>query len=164
LAGLISTTKSSFLQKIRPPEPKIDFFDYLLWLFEASIRFDLAYPALSKLRYRIFYGNLPFRDEAMEEAKETSSNFFRNLVIKGMDQGNVDPGLDPDLVVFIIDTLAKNFGNYVPKKLGLKPEKIAQEGITTLDIEATKKIFKELVDVLRFGLIDCKTKAIQLEK
>jgi AcrR family transcriptional regulator len=80
LAGLISTTKSSFLQKIRPPEPKIDFFDYLLWLFEASIRFDLAYPALSKLRYRIFYGDLPFRDEAMEEAKEASSNFFSNLV------------------------------------------------------------------------------------
>lgn len=163
LAGLISTTKSSFLKEIHPPEPNMKFFDYLLWLFEAGIRFDLTYPALSKLRYRIFYGNSPFRDEAMKEAKEASSKFFRKLVIKGMNQGDIDPGLDLDLVVFIVDILAKNFGDYVPAKLGLEPEKIAQEGIAVLDIEATNKIFKELVDVLRFGLIDCRTKAVQLE-
>ncbi|MBD1914384.1 MULTISPECIES: TetR/AcrR family transcriptional regulator [Cyanophyceae] len=164
LVGLISTTKTSFLQEIHPTESKMKFFDYLLWLFEASIRFDLTHPALSKLRYRIFYGDLPFRDKTMEEAKEASSNFFRNLVIEGMDQGDIDPGLDSELVVFVIDILTKNFGDYVPKKLGLKPEEIAQEGITILDIEATKKIFKDLVDVLQFGLIDCKAKAVQLEE
>ncbi|NEQ45015.1 MAG: TetR/AcrR family transcriptional regulator [Leptolyngbya sp. SIOISBB] len=163
LVGLIGTTKSSFLQEIYPAEPEMKFFDYLLWLFEAGVRFDLKYPALSKLGYRIFYGDFPFQDEAMEEAKEASSRFFRELVIKGMAQGDIDPDLDSDLVVFVIDIIARNFGDYVPVKLGLKPEKIAREGIAALDIEATRKIFKELVDVLQFGLINSKSESVQLE-
>lgn len=159
LVGLVSTTKSSFLQNIHPPEPEINFFDYLSWLFEAGIKFDLTYPALSKLGYRVFYGDLPFRNEVIEGTKEASSKFIHQLVLKGMTEGDIDPGLDKDLVVFIIDTLIKSFGDYIPAKLGLTPEQIAKGGVTTIDIEAAKIIFKELVDVLRFGLTDCKSKA-----
>jgi AcrR family transcriptional regulator len=161
LLDLLSKTKSSFLQGSHPPKTDMDFFEYLSWLFETSTHFDLSYPELSRLGYRAFYGDSPVCKQKIEEAKEPFSEFIRQIVIKGISEGDIDPNIDLDLVVFVVDTLSNAFSNYVPKKLGITPNKLAQEGASNLDIELAKDPLKELVQILLFGLSSHQEKVIQ---
>jgi AcrR family transcriptional regulator len=152
LLNLLSETKFSFLQNSHPPKIKMDFFEYLAWLFETSIHFDFTYPALSKLGYRAFYGDSPLGNRAIEEAKEAFSEFIRQIVMKGVSEGDIDPNINLDLVVFVVNTLSNNVGNYIPKKLGVSADKLAQEGVSSLDLKMVKDVFYELLNILKFGL------------
>lgn len=67
------------------------------------------------------------------------------MVIKGIAEGDIDPNIDLDLAVFIVDTLSNAFSNYMPKKIGITSDKLAQEGASTIEPELVKNIFNELV-------------------
>ena len=156
LLDLLSKTKSSFFQESNLSKSKLDFFEYLSWLLETSINFDLTYPTLSQLSYRAFYGNLPFQDQKIEEAKVEFSVFIRQMIIKGVEEGDIDPTIDLDLAVFVVDTLSNSFSQYATKRIGVMPDKLAQEGISALGPELVKKMFNELVRILKLGLINPK--------
>ena len=156
LLDLLSKTKSSFFQESNLSKSKLDFFEYLSWLLETSINFDLTYPTLSQLSYRAFYGNLPFQDQKIEEAKVEFSVFIRQMIIKGVEEGDIDPTIDLDLAVFVVDTLSNSFSQYATKRIGVTPDKLAQEGISALGPELVKKMFNELVRILKLGLINPK--------
>lgn len=156
LLDLLSKTKSSFFQESNLSKSKLDFFEYLSWLLETSINFDLTYPTLSQLSYRAFYGNLPFQDQKIEEAKVEFSVFIRQMIIKGVEEGDIDPTIDLDLAVFVVDTLSNSFSHYATKRIGVTPDKLAQEGISALGPELVKKMFNELVRILKLGLINPK--------
>lgn len=154
LLDLLSKTKSSFFQESSLPKSKLDFFEYLSWLLETSITFDLTYPSLSQLSYRAFYGNLPFQDHKIEEAKAEFSVFIRQMIIKGVEDGDIDPTIDLDLAVFVVHTLSNSFSHYATKRIGVTPDKLVQEGSSALDPELVKKMFNQLIRILKLGLVN----------
>ena len=161
LLELLSKTKLSFLQGSRPPKSEMDFFEYLAWLFETSIHFDLTHPGLSRLGYRAFYGDSSVQDRKIKEAKEAFSELIRQMVIKGISEGDIDSSVDLSLAVFVIEKLINAFSDYVPQKLGITPKKLAQEGVLSFDNDLVKNMFSELVQILKFGLSNDKKRAVK---
>ena len=151
LLDLLTKTKSSFLQNNRPLEA-MDFFEYLGWIFETSLQFDITYPAFSRLAYRAFYGGVPFKDPVLDRAKQTSAEFMCQMVLEGIERGDIDDNLDPDLVVFVVETLSNGVTQYIPKKLGVSSKKLAEEGVDSLDTDLAKELFSDLIQILKFGL------------
>ena len=160
LLELLSKTKFSYLQGSRPPKSEMDFFEYLGWLFETSINFDLTHPGLSRLGYRAFYGDSTIQERKIEETKEAFSEFIHQIVIKGISEGDINPNIDLELAVFVVDTLSNAFNQYVPQKLGITPDKLAQKG-ASIDTDLVKNMFDELVQILRFGLSNYKRTVIE---
>jgi AcrR family transcriptional regulator len=156
LLDLLSKTKLSFLLSNQPPKTTLDFFEYLAWLLETNMNFDLTYPIFSKLSYRAFYGNLSFQEPKIEEAKKVFSELIRQMVIKGVTEGDIDPSIDIDLAVFIVEILGNSFSNYLPKKLDISLERLAREGASNLDSKLAKSMFNELIQILKFGLSNSK--------
>lgn len=152
LLNLVSEAKLALLQKTAPPKEKMDFYEYLKWLFKLSIDFDQTHPVFSRLAYRAFYGNSSFQDPAVNEIKQTSSKFMRKLVIQGVKQGDIDSHLDLDLVIFTVDTLINAFNDYIPQKVGTKAEILANQGSSNFDLELAQDMFSQLVEILKFGL------------
>lgn len=152
LVELASQEKINFLRNAEPPESRMDFFRYLRWLFSTSARFDLTHPALSQVVYRATYGELPFREEIMQRTKGISFDYIQQLVSQGVEQGDIEAEVDPELAAFVINTLANELGTFILDRLGIEPQRLAQTGPLTLDMQAIEKIFDDLIQVLEHGM------------
>ena len=151
LVELATQERISFLRGTEPPELKQGFFPYLRWLMGASARFNLAHPALSRIVNRALYGDLPFRDEAIKQTRETSLQYIQELVNQGMKQGDINPDIDPNLAAFTINTLSNELGNFILNRIEVTPEQIVQDELN-LDMQAIEQVFDELIQVLEHGL------------
>ena len=153
LLNLISETKKNFVCQTSPPT-KIDFYEYLGWLFDSSLEFHRNYPILSRLAYRAFYGNSSFRDSEIDNKEKAFNNFVRQLVIKGIDSGDINTDIDLEMAVFVVDTLIDAFNNkYILKMTGTTADILAEKGSSSFEPESAKEAFEKLVQILRFGLL-----------
>ena len=152
LLNLVSKAKLTLMQQTPPPKTEMDFYKYLSWLFEMSIHFDKTYPKLSRLSYRAFYGNSSFQDREIDEIKQGSSKFIRQIVLQGIEKGDINSDLDLDLVVFVVDTMINAFNNYIPHKLGTTADVLAEKGSSSFDFDLAKKTFDRLITIMKLGL------------
>ena len=152
LLNLVSEAKLTLVQQTPSPKTEMDFYEYLSWLFEMSIHFDKTHPKLSRLSYRAFYGNSSFQDREIDEIKQGYSKFIRQIVIQGIEKGDINSVLDLDLVVFVVDTVINAFNNYLPHKLGTTADVLAEKGSSPLDSELAKETFDRLITIMKFGL------------
>ena len=153
LLNLISETKKKFVCQASSPRAKIDFYEYLNWLFDSSIEFDRTYPILSRLAYRAFYGNSSFRDPEIDKTEKAFTDFIRQLISKGIESGDINTDIDLEMAVFVVDTLIDAFNNkYIPKITGTTADVLAERGSSSLETESAKEAFKKLVQILKFGL------------
>ena len=153
LLNLVSEAKLALLQQTPAPKAKMDFYEYLSWLFDMSIHFDKTHPVLSRLAYRAFYGNSSFQDPEIDEIKRASSKFIYQITLEGIESGDINPSINPDLAVFVVDTLVNAFNNYIPQKIGVTSDTLAEKGSSSFDTELAKDTFNELIQILKFGLI-----------
>ena len=58
-----------------------------------------------------------------------------------MAQGDLIPTIDPDLATFIIVTASDNLKYYIPQKLGVETQKIAEDADFELNMQAIDHIF-----------------------
>lgn len=152
LLDLVSEAKLAHMKQTPLPKAEMDFYAYLSWLFEQSINFEQLNPVFSQLSYRAFYGNSSVQDQEIDEIKQTSAKFIRQLVIQGVEAGDINSDLDLDLVVFVVDTLINAFNSYLPQKLGIANDILAEKGSSSLDLELAKKTFDRLIKIVKFGL------------
>ena len=152
LVDLASQKKIAFLKASRPPQPQMGFFPYLRWLFGVGTQFDLAHPALSQVVNRAVYGDGPCREMAIERAQVASSGYLQELVRQGIEQGDIDTQIQPDLAVFVVHTLAAGLRYFIPQRLGLDATQLSQGIPPDLDMAAVDQIFDDLVQVLEQGL------------
>lgn len=152
LVDLAHQQKLTFLQQAQPPEPEMGFFPYLRWLFRESAAFDLSHPALSQIINRAVYGDVPFRDEVLKRTQAASLLYLHRLVKQGVDEGDLDPGIDLDLAAFIINTLAEGLRDFIPQRLQLRPEQLTEARAAAIDMQAVEQIFDHLVQVLERGM------------
>lgn len=152
LVDLATQEKLTFLKAAQPPQPQMGFFAYLRWLFSASAQFDLSHPALSQIVNRAMYGDVPFREEVMQHTQLASSDYLYELVKGGIDQGDIDPSVSPNLAVFIISTLASGLRDFIPQQLRLNSRQLTQSTIPNLDMAAIDEIFDDLIRVIEHGI------------
>ena len=158
LVNLANKEKIAFLQQAIPPKPDMGFFPYLRWLFDVGTQFDLIHPALSQIVYRSIYGDLPFRDEVLSMTQASSNEYIKQLVKNGIERGDVAEDVDPDMAVFVINTLGEGLRHYIPAQLGLNIQELADKGVKEdIDLRAIEQIFDDLFKVLEHG-IGSKTK------
>ena len=152
LLDLLCKTKSSFLQDNYPSAEEMTFFEYLSWVFEINLQFDLAYPAFSQLAYRTFYGGAAFSDPVIDRMKQASTKFIRQVIAKGIEEKDIDPNIDADLAVHVVESLINSVSKYIPEKQGITADKLAETGATSIDLDLARNDFQQLIEVLRFGL------------
>lgn len=148
----IAYFKASHPPESQPPESQINFFAYLRWLFSASTQFELIHPAFYQIVNRGFYSELPFRDEVLQRTQAASSGYIQELVEQGIARGDIDASIDPDLAVFMLNTLIYRLRDFVPQHLGLTLDHLAQNRLSPSERDTIEQIFGELVRVLERGM------------
>ena len=144
--------RMDFIQSAHPtPKPK-DFFETLRWLLMISTQFSLQQPLLTQVINRAAYGDSPVKEIIQERAQTAANQYIHDLVNKGIAQGDLLPTIDPDLATFIIVTASDNLKYYIPQKLEIDTQKLAEGADVNLDMQAIDRIFDELVQVFKRGM------------
>lgn len=151
LVDLAMQEKTAFLKQM-PPEPGMNFFDYLRWLAAAGTRATFSHPRLAQVGYRAYFGDLPFHDEVLARAKEQAQSYFGQLVRDAIAKGDIDPAIDAEMAAFVINTLLAELGNFIFRRQGIDPLQIGREGLQVVDMALVEDTFDDFVRVLQYGL------------
>lgn len=149
LIQLAQEEKAVFIARHRPPSPQMGLFPYLRWLMEVGTAFRLARPKLERVVQRALSSARGLRGETLRRLKAQSHAYWRQLVEMGMQNGDVDPSYDADLVAWVFALLSTELGSFVLTRL--KDE----AGGVPLGEQYAKQVgplFAEVLRLLEFGL------------
>ncbi|HWI62243.1 MAG TPA: TetR/AcrR family transcriptional regulator [Symbiobacteriaceae bacterium] len=148
LIQLAGQEKLRFVQGLKPPNPTMGLFPYIRWLMEVGSNFHLGSPKLERVVYRALYAESGLPLEAIARMREQSAAYYRQLVQMGMNQGDIDPAYDPEMVTFLLTTLTTEVGKHILNRLNIEPgQKVSEEYVAR-----AVPIFSELVHMLEHGL------------
>lgn len=129
-----------------------DFFASFAALMLSGAQFDLAYPQYSRLLSSAMEG--PLADEIVIRMKAMSYEYIQRLVEDAQRKGRLRADLPVDMLVFVLNTLAADFGKFAAQRAGL--ESAAQifdlrnrDRIRALDL---KGMIEDLMRLVREGM------------
>jgi TetR/AcrR family transcriptional regulator len=153
LVDLVGQEKMAMLAEHPPPNPEMGIFDYIHWLFEIGLEFQITHPQLVKVGYRALYsGSMPFRSASLERIKAAGEAFYRDLVGQGIRQGDIDPDIDKDMAVFVLSAWLNEFGNHILGKLAIDPKQLIAGKLDQAQHQRILDDVDHLMEILRFGL------------
>jgi AcrR family transcriptional regulator len=152
LLDMAAQEKMAFVQGQQPPDPDMDLFSFLRWLFRVGARFSFSHPRLSRVAYRAIYGDAPHRDEVLHRMQEAASAYYGALIARGIQRGDIDARIDPDVASFVFVTLLNQVGDYIIRRAGLEAEVLAYNTATPEILGLMERTCDELIHVLQYGL------------
>lgn len=151
LLDLAVQEKMAVLQQ-KPPRPDMDFFSYLRWMAEAGGKATLSNPRLARVAYRAYFGDLPFHDEVVSQMQEASLRYMEGLVRQAIARGDIAADVDPDMAVFVVNTLVTELGKFIFRRVGIDPAQVGRDGSVALAVRVVEEAVDQLVRVLERGL------------
>ncbi|GAB4115295.1 MAG: TetR/AcrR family transcriptional regulator [Roseiflexaceae bacterium] len=141
----------ALLQAFSQAEPHGDFFTTLRWQMGVSVRVGVAAPLLVQLMARATSPDLPFRGLAEERLQRVGSDHLAQLVREGIDQGALNPALDPQLIAVMIKSLTNDIGRLIINRLGLSMADLLADP-SRLNSPIAEQIFDQIIAILRHGM------------
>ncbi len=151
LIELASAEKSAFFAKNPPPDPEMDVFAYLRWMYTVGVRFEFRNPRMAAIGYRALYGDAPLPEETLAILRGGSLRFFSELAAKGQAKGHIRPEIDPELAAFIFNAVFTQLGDYIMQRIGIDPHSLAAD-TGALDSPESRALFNRVVDTLESGM------------
>lgn len=152
LIRLTAEEKQRFFDANPPPEQETGIFDWLRWMFHVGLDFQFSNPCLARIGFRAAYGDAPLPAESRAAVQDSGMAFFRPLVERGIIQGDIDPGLDPDLVAFVFNAIMTQLGDHLLRRLEIPPEALLDQGGRALDRPEFGPLVADLLAILERGL------------
>lgn len=134
-----------------PPEPQLGFFALLRWQMQASLQVGLAAPQLTRLMYRAFADELPFREEIVRRMQTAGAEHMQMLLRAGVARGEIDPTLDLELASFVLQRMTANLHELLLRRLGVTFEAAAHD-VRLLSGPVVDQLYDQLIQMLQFGL------------
>ncbi len=150
LLELVMEKKKALYSMDLPDPEHVGVFQYLHWIADNGVRFEMTYPQLTRLGYRAFAASFmpqPFQSRARQE----SVAFYRRLVVLGQSQGEISQEFDVDLAASIFNlvlsalsqTLMGHMVVHVAAEQGQQP---------MFDWPEISRLYHQAIDILRRGL------------
>jgi TetR/AcrR family transcriptional regulator len=139
------------LRELAPPDPDAGFFALLRWQMSASVRVGVAAPQLVQLMYRAFSADLPFRDQAARRMQSAGAEHMLPLIRQGIEQGEIDPAIDPELAAFAVTSLLGDLHTLITGRLGLSAGDAAAD-VEQLVGPEVERIYDSVLHLLQYGL------------
>lgn len=142
-----------FKQKLArtPPTDCFDLFGKAL-MFICDL--ERKEPDYAKIYARVGYAPpTSLRDRSQQRLRELNGDFQERLIRWGVEEGLIDPGLDRDLIAFVLDSVANRLHGQVLLDEGLKRIAIASR-------PQMGRFVPQLVAVLRRALAPPATRGV----
>jgi AcrR family transcriptional regulator len=152
LVDLVAQEKVAYFKDRQPPDPNLDFFTLLRWMFEIGFEFNLAQPKLAAAVSRVLFSEGMIEGAAFKQAREQSAQMFMAMIQQAAERGELDSSVDVATAAFIVDTLLNQLGLFILNQQQVSAEDRMQGSIEWLRSERAKQIIDSTLRILEYGL------------
>lgn len=123
LLSVLEQEKLEYFKDKRPPSANMDTFGYFRWMIKTGMEFNSSHPMLVQAISRVMFGEGMYYGSKFSDARERGTLALRAMINQAVQRGEVDPSVDVDLAVMIMETWSNAISTYVLNE-GMKQKDI----------------------------------------
>lgn len=117
LLDLAAKKKAEYMAEVDLTNPDMNIFVMLRMLCRAMLQFQIHSPKLAMIGNRAIYGDSPLPSEIVNQAAIETRQFFKGLVEKGKNRGEIHSKVDADTAAFLITAALKEMTPFLTNQL-----------------------------------------------
>jgi AcrR family transcriptional regulator len=147
LLELVEKKELEFFKDKHPPSGNLDTFQYFRWMVKTGMEFGLAHPREIQAAWRVLLGEGLYYGKNLAEYRQKTTQVLTTMIKQAMERGEVDPSVDVELAVMVMETWSNAITTYV-----------LNEGIRQKDVmewmrsPKTQETIDKLLYVMEYGL------------
>ena len=147
LMDVVAREKTEFFKDKRPPGRSLDTFDYSRWMIQGAMDFNSAYPRMAQAASRVLFVEGLYYGAKFAEYHEQAKEALTAMIKQAMKNGEVDPSVDVELAVMIMETWSNAITTYIISE-GMKQKDI----IKWVRSAKTREKIDKMLYVMEYGL------------
>jgi AcrR family transcriptional regulator len=147
LVDVIAKEKTEYYKGKHPPSANLDTFGYFRWLVKTGMEFNSAYPRLVQAISRVLLAEGLYYGKDFAEYHKMSTDGITMMIKQAMANGEVDPSVDVELAVIIMETWTQAIGSYILNE-GMKQK----DTMKWLRSAKTQEKIDKFLYVMEYGL------------
>jgi AcrR family transcriptional regulator len=147
LVDILAQEKSVYFQDKHPPGNNLDTFQFYRWLVKTGMGFNATNPRLVQAISRVLLSEGLFYSKEFAVYREQSTQMLTAMLQQAIERGEVDPSIDVELAMMIIETWNNAITTYFLKE-GLQQEDI----MAWVRSPQTQERIDKMLYVMEYGL------------
>ena len=147
LLTVLEHEKVEYFKGKHPPSTNMDTFGYFRWMIKTGMEFNTTHPLLTQAISRVMFGEGLYYGNTFADVRERTSKGLRAMIEGAITNGEVDPSVDVELAVMIMETWSNAISSYIMNE-GMKQKDIMK---WVRSAKTQEKIDKMLY-VMEYGL------------
>ena len=147
LISVLEGEKLDFFKDKHPPSMNMDTFEYFRWMIKTCMEFNSTRPRMTQAISRVLLGEGMYFGKNFADYRQKTIQALRMMIEQAIERGEVDPSVDVDLAVMVMETWSNAISTYVLNE-GLKQKDI----MTWVRSPETQEMIDKLLYVMEYGL------------
>jgi AcrR family transcriptional regulator len=147
LMDMLANEKIEFFKDRHPPSTNLDTFGYFHWMIKTGMEFSSAHPRLVQAISRVLLVEGMYYGKDFAEYHKMTTDSLAAMIKQAMKNGELDPSVDVDLAVMVMDTWMNAITTYIMKE-GMKQKDIIKWSRSA----KTQETIDKLLYVMEYGL------------
>ena len=147
MLDLIEQEEMEFFKNEHPPDHHMDVFHYYSWMVKKGMEFGLAHPRAIQAAWRVLLGEGLYYGKNLANYREKTSQALTLMIKQAIERGEVDPSVDVELAVMVMETWSNAITTYVLNE-GMKQTDVLQ----WMRSPKTQETIDKLLYVMEYGL------------
>lgn len=147
LLTILENEKMEFFKTKHPPSKNMDTFQYFRWMIKSGMEFNSAYPRMTQAISRVLLGEGLYYGKTFEDQRQKANKALHMMIEQAIKSGEVDPSVDVELAVMIMETWSNAIGSYILNE-GMKQKDIMK----WVRSKKTQETIDKLLYVMEYGL------------
>ena len=123
LLTVLEQEKMDYFNGRHPPSANMDTFQYFRWMIKTGMEFNTSHPLLTQAISRVMFGEGLYYGNTFADVRERTAQGLRVMIEGAISKGEVDPSVDMDLAVMIMETWSNAISTYILSE-GMKQQDI----------------------------------------
>jgi AcrR family transcriptional regulator len=147
MLAVIEQKEMEFFTDTHPPTKNMDTFQYFRWMIKTGMEFGFTHPRMVQAAWRVLLGEGLYYGQVFDEYRQKTTQILTTMIKEAMQRGEVDPSVDVELAVMIMETWSNAITTY-----------FLQEGAKQKDMlkwmrsPKTQERIDKLLYVMEYGL------------
>lgn len=147
LLTVLEQEKMQYFKGMSPPSMNMDTFQYFRWMIKVGMEFNTSHPRLTQAVSRVMFGEGMYYGNTFADIRKRTQQGLRGMIEGAIQRGEVDPSVDVDLAVMIMETWSNAISSYIMNE-GRKQKDIMK----WVRSPKTQVMIDKMLYVMEYGL------------
>ena len=147
MLDVIEQKELDFFKYQHPPNGNMDTFQYYRWMVKKGMEFGLDHPRMIQAAWRVLLGEGFYYGQHLADHRKKTTQALTMMIKQAMERGEVDPSVDVELAVMIMETWSNAITTYVLNE-GMKQKDV----LKWMRSPKTQETIDKLLYVMEYGL------------